>query len=88
VEEGVSKHVEAALIVQAAERRGLMLNKARNLLNSLVLQGASLNDRDELIPDLAAAFEAGMSAEEARKIISEAVDAGDSAGQIRRKLFP
>lgn len=88
VEEGVSKRVPADRVVQVAERRALMLNKAKLLLNSLVLQGISVDDRDELLPDLAAALEAGRKPEEARAIILEAIKAGDRAGSIRRKLFP
>jgi hypothetical protein len=88
VEEGVSKRVDPDRVVQAAERRGLMLNKARLILNGLVLQGASIDDRDELLPDLAAALEAGRTPEEARAIISDALRAGEGPRAIRRKLFP
>lgn len=88
VEEGVSKRISTDRVVQVAERRALMLNKARLMLNSLVLQGFSIDDRDELLPDLAAALEAGRSPEEARAIITGAVEAGESTGTIRRKLFP
>lgn len=88
VEEGVSKRIDADRVVQAAERRALMLNKARLMLNSLVLQGFSIDDRDELLPDLAAALEAGRSPEEARAILAEALESGESIGSIRRKLFP
>lgn len=88
VEEGVSKRVSPEQIVHAAERRGLMLNKAKGILNSLVLQGFSIDDRDELVPDLAAALEAGRSPEEAQAILSEALRDGEQAGAMRRKLFP
>jgi hypothetical protein len=88
VEEGVSKRVSADRVVQVAERRALMLNKARLILNSLVLQGFSIDDRDELLPDLAAALEAGRSADSARAILSEALQSGERTGSIRRKLFP
>ena len=88
VEEGISKRVSPDRVVQAAERRGLMLNQAKLLLNSLVLQGFSADDRDELLPDLAAALEAGRKPEEARAILTEALAAGERAGSIRRKLFP
>jgi len=88
VEEGVSKGVAPDAIVQAAERRGLALNKARLILNSLVLEGVSVDDRDELLPDLAEALEAGRSPEEARVILSDALRDGERAGAIRRKLFP
>jgi hypothetical protein len=88
VEEGVSKRVPPDRVVQAAERRSLMLNKAKLLLNSLVLQGLAIDDRDELLGDLAAALEAGRTPEEARSIISGALEAGESTGTIRRKLFP
>jgi hypothetical protein len=88
VEEGVSKRVSADRVVQVAERRALMLNKAKLLLNALILQGIAAEDRDELLPDLAEALEAGRSPEEARAILSEALQTGERAGSIRRKLFP
>lgn len=88
IEEGVSKGVAADRVVQAAERRGLALNRAKLILNSMVLQGFASDDRDELLPDLAEALEAGRSPEEATEILSEALEAGDSPGTIRRKLFP
>ena len=88
VEEGVSKRVSADRVVQVAERRALMLNKARLMLNGLVLQGFKIDDRDELLPDLAAALEAGRSLDEARAILSEALESGEGLGSIRRKLFP
>lgn len=88
VEEGVSKRIPADRVVQAAERRSLMLNKARQILNALVLQGLAIDDRDELLSDLAAALEAGRTPDEAGEILSEALKAGERAGTIRRKLFP
>lgn len=88
VEEGVSKRVAADRVVQVAEHRALMLNKAKLLLNSLVLQGFSVDDRDELLPDLAAALEAGRKPDEARAILEEALQSGERTGSIRRKLFP
>jgi len=87
-EEGVSKRVAADRIVQVAERRALMLNKAKTILNSLVLEGFSVDDRDELLPDLAEALEAGRKPDEARAILSEALQSGEGTGSIRRKLFP
>jgi hypothetical protein len=65
-----------------------MLNQAKLILNSLVLQGFSVDDRDEVLPDLAAALEAGRKPEEAREILTEALRSGDRPGSIRRKLFP
>jgi len=88
VEEGVSKGVEADRVVQVAERRALMLNKAKLILNSLVLQGFSIDDRDELLPDLAAALEAGRTPDAARSILVKALESGERTGSIRRKLFP
>lgn len=88
IEEGVSKRVAPDRIVQAAERRGLMLTKAKGIINALVLQGIPVNNRDELLPDLAAALEAGRSPDEARTILSGALKAGEGSGSIRRKLFP
>jgi sulfite reductase beta subunit-like hemoprotein len=88
VEEGVSKRVDPDRVAQAAERRALMLNKSRQILNGLVLQGLSVGDRDELLPDLAEALEAGRAPEEARAILSDALRDGERPGSIRRKLFP
>ncbi len=88
VEEGVSKRIPADRVVHVAERRALMLNKAKLIINSLVLQGFSIDDRDELLPDLAAALEAGRNPDETRAILVEALQSGDRHGSIRRKLFP
>ena len=88
VAEGVSKRVPPDRVVQVAERRALMLNNAKVLLNSLVLQGVAIEDRDELLPNLAAALEAGRTTEEARAILTEALQAGERNGEISRKLFP
>jgi len=88
VGEGVSKRVPADRVVQVAERRALMLNNARLILNALVLQGLSVDARDELLPDLAAALEAGRNPDEARTILTDALRDGERAGSIRRKLFP
>lgn len=88
VEEGVSKRVSPEAVSQAAERRALMLNKSKQILNGLVLQGFSIDDRDELLPDLAEALEAGRAPEEARSILTEALREGERPGSIRRKLFP
>ena len=88
VEDGVSKRVAPDRVVQAAERRGLMLNKAKQILNTLILQGFVIDDRDELLADLAEALEAGRSPSEAEAIISDALKAGERPGAIRRKLFP
>jgi hypothetical protein len=88
VEEGVSKRVDADRVAQAAERRALMLNKSKQILNGLVLEGFSVDDRDELLPDLAEALEAGRAPEEARAILSDALRDGERPGAIRQKLFP
>lgn len=88
LEEGVSKRVPQDRIVQAVERRALSLSKAKLIINGLVLQGIAVEDRDDLLPDLAAALEAGRSPEQARDILSGALKAGEGSGSIRRKLFP
>lgn len=88
VEEGVAKRIDADRVVQAAERRALALNRAKLLLNSLVLQGFGRADRDEILPDLAAALEAGRPQGEAQEILLEGLRAGESPGALRRKLFP
>jgi len=88
VEEGVAKRVDADRVVQVAERRALMLNQAKLILNGLVLQGFSARDRDEILPDLAAALEAGRSQADAGAILAGGLAEGDSPGALRRKLFP
>lgn len=88
IEEGVSKRVPAERVLQAAERRALMLNRAQALLNAVVLEGFDLDDREELVPDIAEALEAGRPADEIRRVLAEAAGAGDGIGEIRRKLFP
>ncbi len=88
VEEGVSKRIPADRVVQVAERRALMFNKAKSILNSLVIQGFPVDDRDELLPDLAAALEAGRTPEQARAILVGAFQSGESMGSTRRMLFP
>jgi len=88
VEEGGGKRVPPDRVVAAAERRALMLNKAKLILNSLALQGLAMDNRDELLTDLAAALEAGRTPGESEAILSEALKTGESPGSIRRKLFP
>lgn len=88
VEEGVAKHAPADRVVQVAERRALMLNKAKMILNALVLQGFAVDDRDELLPDVAAALEAGRAPEAAQAILADGLKEGDGPGNLRRKLFP
>jgi len=88
VKEGVSKRMEPARIVQAAESRALMLKQASNLFKQAVLDGISPRDRDELLPDIAEALASGMDQAKIREIFLEAAKDGDSPGAIRRKLFP
>ena len=88
VKEGVSKRMEPARIVQAAESRALMLKQASNLFKQAVLDGISSRDREELLPDIAEALASGMEQGRIREILLEAVKDGDSPGAIRRKLFP
>jgi hypothetical protein len=86
--EGVAKGVDADLVVKAAERRARETRLALNLVRGLALDGVSVRDRDELVPDIAEALAAGMDEGRIRAIITEAVEAGDDIGAIRRKLFP
>jgi hypothetical protein len=88
VREGVSKRMEPGRIVQAAELRALKLKQASNLFKQAVLEGVSTRDREELLPDIAEALASGMDQARIREILLEAVKDGDSAGAIRRKLFP
>ena len=88
IEEGIAKRVPPERVLQAAERRALMLNRARTIVNGAVLEGFDLRDRDEILPDVAAALEAGVSAEAIRRILVDSLEAGDGVGDIRRKLFP
>jgi hypothetical protein len=86
--EGVSKGVEPAKIVQVAEKRALMLNRAKSILNGAILDGAPVRDREELIPDVAEALETGQTMEEIRRILKGSFEEGDSIGEIRRKIIP
>lgn len=88
VREGVSKRMEPARVVQAAESRALMLKQASNLFKQAVLDGISPRDREELLPDIAEALASGMDQARIREIFLEAVKDGESPGAIRRKLFP
>jgi hypothetical protein len=86
--EGVSKGVQPARIVQVAEKRALMLNRAKSILNGVLLDGAPVRDREELIPDVAEALEGGQTADGVRKALAAGFTAGDSIGEIRKRMFP
>ena len=86
--EGVSKHADPDRILHAAERRALLLNQAKAILNGVLLDGAPVRDREELIPDVAAALEAGRPAGEVRDGLAAGFTAGESTGEIRRRIFP
>lgn len=86
--EGVSKRIDPDRIVQVAERRALHLNRAKSILNGVLLDGSPVRDREELIPDVAAALEAGQSAEQVRQGLEAGFDAEESIGEIRRRIFP
>jgi len=58
------------------------------IINALILQGFSVDDRDELLPDVAAALEAGRTPDQVQAILSEALREGEPSAGIRRKLFP
>ncbi|HEY5998526.1 MAG TPA: hypothetical protein VI078_04395 [bacterium] len=88
VGEGVSKRIDPDRIVEVAERRALMLNRARSILNDIVLEGAPVHDRDELIPDVAQALEAGSTEGKVRLELQEAFTEGESMGAIRQRIFP
>lgn len=86
--EGVAKGVDPGLVVKAAERRARETRQALNLVRGLALEGVSVRDRDELIPDIAEALAAGVDEGRIREIVTEAAEAGEDIGTIRRKLFP
>ncbi|MBI4914295.1 MAG: hypothetical protein HY825_00465 [Acidobacteria bacterium] len=88
LEEGVAKRVAPERVLQAAERRALMLSRANSLLNAVVLAGLDVRDRDELLPDVAAALESDRESGEIRGILVDSISAGEGIGEIRRKLFP
>jgi ABC-type amino acid transport substrate-binding protein len=88
VHEGVAKGVDPDLVVRAAERRALDINRASKLLKMLALEGVSTSDREELVPDVAEALAAGVDEGRIRQILTEGAAAGDSVRDIRRKLFP
>lgn len=88
IEEGIAKRVDPDRVVQVAERRALMLNTAKRILDGILLDGTPVRDRDELIPAVASALEAGQPAEQIRQRLKESFDEGDSIGEIRRMFFP
>lgn len=88
IAEGVAKGAPADRVVQVAERRAQLLNRARLILNGLLLEGLDVDGREDLLQDVAEAMEAGRSPEEARGILAEALREGERIGEIRRKLFP
>jgi hypothetical protein len=88
IEEGVAKRVQPDRVLQVAERRALMLKRAKALVNGLVLDGYALDDRDELLPDIAGALEAGSGEDELRRLMTGILQEGGGVGDIRRKLFP
>jgi hypothetical protein len=87
VREGIAKRVPADRILQVAERQALSLKRAGNLLNQIVVAGHDVEDRDELLPAVAEALEAGKEEGEIRKIIVRGLENGDSTSRIRRALF-
>jgi hypothetical protein len=87
IAEGVAKRVAAEKVVAAAERRALLLKQAQNLLNGILLEGEPVRDREELIPDVAAALEDGRSAADLRELLTSAFQDGEGIREIRRKIF-
>ena len=88
IDEGIAKRVDPDRIVQVAERRALMLNRAKRILEDVLLDGAPVRDRDELIPDVAEALEGGRPTDEIQGILISGFEEGASIGEIRRKFFP
>jgi hypothetical protein len=88
IEEGIAKRIDPDRIVQVAERRALMLNRAKRILDGVLLDGAPVRDRDELIPDVAEALEAGRQADEIQRILTVSFEEGAGVREIRRKFFP
>jgi hypothetical protein len=87
VREGIAKRVPANRILQVAERTALSLKRAGNLLNQIVIAGHDVEDRDDLLPAVAEALEAGKKEGEIREIIVRGLEAGDRTSRIRRALF-
>jgi len=88
ISEGVAKEVPPQKVLQVAERRALMLKKADNLLNSVVLAGVELEEPEELLQDVAEALESGSSPRSIVKIITKSVEDGEGTGRIRKRLLP
>jgi hypothetical protein len=88
IDEGIAKRVDPDRIVQVAERRALMLNRAKRILDGVLLDGAPVRDRDELVPDVAEALEGGRAAGEIQRILTTGFEEGAGVGEIRRKFFP
>lgn len=88
ISEGVAKRVAADKVLQVAERRALMLNRAKAVLNGVVLEGSLGSAREELLPDVAEALEAGRTTDEIHRILTSAFQEGAGVGEIRQKLFP
>ena len=88
VSEGIAKGISSEKVIQVAERRALMLKKADNLLNNLVLDGVELEDPEELIQDVAEALESGSSTRKVVKVITESVEDGERTDRIRKELLP
>lgn len=88
ISEGIAKRVAPDKVLQVAERRALMLNRAKALLNNVLLEGAPVSAREDLIADVAAAIEAGRAEEDLRRLLAAAFRDGAGVSEIRQKLFP
>jgi len=87
IREGVAKRVPPESVLAAAERRALASNRAEKVLNSLILKGYNIDDREEFRYFIADAIESGKGEREIREIVVPALDDGESMRKIRRKLL-
>lgn len=87
IKEGVAKNVEPIRILAAGEQWALAVNRAKNVLNSLVLQGYDIGDDEELLSSVARAFETGKDEKEVREVLVPALEDGDNTRKIRRRLL-
>ena len=89
IHEGMAKRVPVRKILAAAERQGLMLKKAENILNTLVLEGYDIevDDQEALMPTVAEALYSGKTLREVRDILTSSLDGEENLRKIRRKLL-
>lgn len=87
VKEGVAKGVEGEKILKVAEKKALLLRKATNLLNRIILDGYAIDDRALLLTAVAEALEEGRKEKKIRERIIEGLEKGESARRIGRTIY-